>query len=74
MVDKTPEGRIYSILGIVSAVLSLITLPILFGPVAVILGIIAINKNDKTLGITAIVLGIVLAIISWIIAVLFLIQ
>lgn len=72
MSNKIPEGRVYSILGIVSAVLSLVILPILFGPAAVILGIIAINKKDKTLGIIAIVLGIVLAIISWIIAVLIL--
>ncbi|HTY44292.1 MAG TPA: hypothetical protein VMC80_03545, partial [Patescibacteria group bacterium] len=68
MTDKVPEGRIYSILGIVSAVLSLIVLPILFGPAAVILGVIAINKKDKTLGIISIVLGIVLAILSWLIA------
>ena len=74
MVYKTPEGRIYSILGIVSAVLSLIIVPVLFGPIAVVLGIIAINKKDKTLGITAIVLGIVLAIISWVIATLILIS
>lgn len=74
MVDKTPKGRIYSILGIVSAVLSLIVLPILFGPIAVILGIIAVNKRDKALGVTAIILGIILAIISWIIATLILIS
>lgn len=72
MAKKIPEGRIYGILGIVSAVLSLIVLPILFGPAAVILGIIAMNKNDKTLGITAIVLGVVLAVISWILATLLL--
>lgn len=63
--NKTPKGRVYSVLGIVFAVISLIVLPIVFGPLAVIFGIIAIRKNDKKLGEIAIGLGIVLAIISY---------
>ena len=60
MAYKKPEGRKYSILGIVFAVLSLVVLPIVFGPLAVIFGIIAVLKDDIKLGITAIVLGVVL--------------
>lgn len=62
------EGRIYSILGIVFAVLSLVVLPIVFGPIAVILGIIGYLKGDRNLGMTAIVLGVVLSVLSTLIA------
>ena len=72
MVDKKPEGRKYSILGIVFAILSLVVLPIVFGPLAVIFGIIAVLKDDTKLGITAIVLGVVLAVISTLIGMFFL--
>ncbi|MBS3106064.1 hypothetical protein J4419_00165 [Candidatus Woesearchaeota archaeon] len=67
-----PAGRKYSTLGIVFAILSLVVLPIVFGPLAVIFGIIAVMKDDTKRGILAIVLGVVLAVISTIIAMYFL--
>ena len=42
MKKQINEGRKFSILSIVFAVLSLITLPIVFGPLGVIFGIIAV--------------------------------
>lgn len=67
-VSSIPEGRTYGILGIVFAVLSLLVLPIVFGPIGVIFGIIGTIKKDVKLGITAIVLSVVLAYISIFIA------
>lgn len=58
----------YAYIGIVSAVISLIIAPVVFGPIAVILGYLAMRKGEKQLGLVAVILGIVLAIISWIIA------
>jgi len=72
MENKETKGRIYSIFGIVFAVLSLIVLPIVFGPLAVIFGIIAIYKKDTKLGIAVIILGVALAVISTLIAMYFL--
>ena len=66
--NNKPAGRKFSILGIVFAVLSLIVLPIVFGPLAVIFGIICVVKNDTVWGIVAIVLGGVMAVISTLIA------
>lgn len=71
---RQKEGRKYSILGIVFAFCSLIVLPIIFGPLAVIFGTIAVLKDDKELGIVAIVLGVVLATISFLIGMYFLSQ
>jgi hypothetical protein len=61
-------GRKYSILGIVFAALSLVVLPVIFGPVGVVFGVIGTVKNDTKLGITAIVLSVVLATTSTLIA------
>jgi len=66
--NKENKGRTYSILGIVFAFCSLIVFPIGFGPAAVICGSIGVIKGDRTLGITAIVLGVVLAVLSWLLA------
>jgi len=69
---KQKEGRKYSILGILFAVLSLIVLPIVFGPLAIIFGVIAVLKGDIKWGIIAIVLGVVLAVVSILLAIYFL--
>jgi hypothetical protein len=66
--SSKPAGRKYSILGIVFAGLSLIVLPIVFGPVGIIFGVMGTLKNDTKLGITAIVLSVVLATASTLIA------
>ena len=41
------KGRIYSIIGLVCAIISLLFIPILFGPAAIILGIIARKKGER---------------------------
>lgn len=66
------SGKTYAYLGIASAVFSLIIAPIIFGPIAVILGYMAWKEGEKTLGTITIILGIVLALISWILAIIFL--
>ena len=69
--QEKPEGRNYAILGIVFAFCSLIILPIIFGPLAVIFGILAVLKDDSSWGIAAIVLGVVLATISALLGMMF---
>ncbi len=61
---KKLGGRIYSALGIVSAVLSLLAFSGVFGLLAVILGYTGYSKGDKKLGTWAMVLGVVLAILG----------
>jgi hypothetical protein len=68
MEGKQSPGRTYSILSLVFAGLSLIVLPIIFGPIGVIFGVIATIKGDKKLGITGIILSVVLAVLSTLIA------
>jgi exosortase/archaeosortase len=63
-----PEGRKYSTLGIVFAILSLIVLPIVFGPMGIVFGIIGVVKNDMKRGIWAIVLSVILATVSTLLA------
>lgn len=63
--------RIYSIIGLISSILSLIFLPIVFGPIAIILGYIARKKGDKNFGLVVITLGITLMIISILLGIFF---
>ncbi|MBI4175810.1 MAG: hypothetical protein HY518_01280 [Candidatus Aenigmarchaeota archaeon] len=58
------RGRKFSNLGLVFAFLSLVTLPIVFGPIAVILGVKGYFSGDEKRGMLAIVLGVVFAVIS----------
>lgn len=64
------QGRIYSILGLISSIASLIFLPIFFGPVAIILGYIARKKGDKDFGLIVIIMGIVLMVVSIVLGIL----
>ena len=61
---KKSSGRKYSNLGLVFAILSLVVLPIVFGPLAVIFGVKGYLSGDEKRGILAIILGVVLAVIS----------
>ncbi len=68
--SSTP--RILSILGAVFGAVSILFLPIFFGPVGAILGFIAYAKGDKPLGlwvgigsIVAMVVGMVLGVLVW---------
>jgi hypothetical protein len=47
---KTP-GRVFSIIGLVFAVVALVLFPIVFGPVGAVLGFIGYGKGDKKLGL-----------------------
>lgn len=60
------EGRIYSIIGLICGIMGIIILPVIFGPAALILGLIARKKGDKKFGLWVAILGgldIILAII-----------
>ncbi|MBI5798229.1 hypothetical protein HZA98_04995 [Candidatus Woesearchaeota archaeon] len=66
---KKNEGRIYSIIGLICGIIGLIVAPVIFGPVALILGLIARKKGDKKFGLWVAILGgldIVLSIIIFI--------
>ena len=63
------KGRIYSIIGLVCAIISLLFIPILFGPAAIILGIIARKKGDLNFGLIVIILGAVFMVIGMILGI-----
>lgn len=54
----TGAGRTMSIVGFVCAALALFFVPIVFGPAAIVLGILAYRKGDR-LGVWAAVAGVV---------------
>jgi len=62
--EKANEGRKFSIIGIACAAISIIILPILFGPLAIIFGSMGMMKGDKKYGLIAVILGIVFSIAS----------
>lgn len=57
------QKNTFSILAIVFGGVSLLFLPILFGPVALVMGIVGVVKKEK-LGVLGLILGIVLPIIG----------
>ena len=59
-------GNTFSIIAIVLGALSFLFLPIVFGPIAIVLAIIAKNKKEK-LSTIALVIGIVGTVIGMII-------
>ncbi len=68
--QRTPNpgrpGRVWAFAGIVSGVLALGILPILFGPLGVVLGLVGYVKGSRRTGVAAVVagvLGLVLGII-----------
>ena len=61
-----PPGRRWSIAGIICGLVAVILLPIVLGPLGVILGMVGLVKGDRALGIVAIVvsvLGLVLGFV-----------
>ena len=58
------KGRTFSIIGLICAIISLLFFPILFGPAAIILGVIARKKGDLTFGLVVIILGAVFMVIG----------
>jgi hypothetical protein len=60
-----PQKNTLSVLAIIFAGVSVLFLPILFGPAALVLGIVAAVKKEK-LGVLALVLSVVLPIIGFV--------
>lgn len=54
-----PSGgvRAMSIIGIVLGALALLFLPIVFGPIGIVLGAVAYGKGDKTVGLAALIVA-----------------
>ena len=50
------NGKLFGILGLVSAIIGVLILPVLFGPGGVLFGIIGVNKKNR-LGWAGIILG-----------------
>ncbi len=61
--STTPEGRTLTIVGFVLAGLAIIVVPIVLGPVAAVLGGIAMKKGDP-LGRWALIAGIAATIVG----------
>jgi hypothetical protein len=66
------SGRVFSIIGAVLAVIALIFLPIILGPIGAVLGFVGYSKGDKPLGlwvgigaIVATILGMVLGAVVY---------
>jgi len=57
-------GRIFTILGAVSGVIAIVFIPILFGPIGVILGFVGHAKGDKPLGMYVGIASIVTTIVG----------
>lgn len=63
---RRQPGRTWSIVGIVSGALAFVLIPILFGSVGIVLGIVGYRKGDRSLGRVAIIvsaLGLILGIV-----------
>ena len=54
---ENSNARLIGILGVVCAIVGFLILPIIFGPAGLILGIIAVRKQEEKLGWWGIVLG-----------------
>ena len=67
---QSKDGRKYSNLGILFACLTLITLPIVFGPIGIFFGVKGYLRGDEKRGVFAIVASVVLALISTFLAML----
>ena len=70
-VELGPEhpGRTQGIIGIICAVVSLVVLPPFFGVAGIVLGILALKKGQRNLGLIAIILSAVFMVIGGIIGV-----
>ncbi|MEN2448106.1 hypothetical protein AAZF84_09555, partial [Bacillus sp. JR_15] len=63
--QKDNNALVFIILGWVFSALSLIVLPIIFGPAGIVFGALTISKGKKTHGIIIIVAAIVFAILGF---------
>ena len=56
-----PRGRAWSVAGIICGVLAVVLIPILFGPLGVVFGIVGFVKGDRGPGL-ATVIGLVVGV------------
>lgn len=63
-VEPTDSGKTQGIIALISAILSLLFVPVLFGFIGIVLGILSYNKGQKTLGMTAIILSAIFLVIG----------
>jgi hypothetical protein len=68
---KGLKGTTFAYIGIIFAVASVVVLPVLFGPLALGFGYIATKRGERGLGLVAMILGVVLALIGAIFGFLF---
>lgn len=61
-------GRSFVYMGIIFAVVSLLFIPPLFGVIGIILGIMAKNKGENSLGLTTIILAAIFMVIGMILS------
>jgi len=64
--DSAPlmsNGQLFGVLGLVSGIIGIFIFPVIFGPAAIVLGILALNKRNN-LGWSGIVLGGILVLIA----------
>jgi len=69
MAKKKKNGRMYSNIGLIFAVLSWISIPIIFGSLAIIFGYKGMKLGDKR-GKTVMIFGIIFGVASGILSVL----
>jgi len=67
-----PRGRAWSVAGIISGILAIFLIPVLFGPLGVVFGIVGFVKGDRGLGIAAIIVGVLGFVIGLIVGALLL--
>lgn len=60
-------GRMEGIISIICAVISILFFPVIFGPVGIILGIVAFRRGAKTIGIVGIILSLIFMIAGFVI-------
>lgn len=66
MTEPRPGGRNWAIAGIISGLVAVVLLPVIFGPLGVAFGFVALVKGSRGLGVVAIlagILGLVLGVV-----------
>ncbi|GEM_PF-2997879 len=67
-VQPKSKGMTQAVIGIFCAVIALLFFPPLFGVIGIILGIMAVHKGEKTLGVTAIVMAAIFMLIGMVLS------
>ncbi len=64
-----PRGRAWSVAGIISGVQAVVLIPILFGPLGMVFGIVGFVKGDGGPGIAATIVGVIGLVIGLVVGV-----